>query len=176
MWVKHNVRFLLCMEGRKMDLEGISARYRSLGSSRNSKNKVLTSQRLRFYEWLNRGAILRSRCTILAAVQRKEKTKKNETAVYYGVSRVSCQKFCFIFSQASGGLCGQSCWIFGIHGLLHAEKCFRFRVGEIASCCRGTYDFTNDLTGMYRLLPLPPPFPCFSTIPRKHSGMPVDAL
>lgn len=37
--------------------------------------------------------------------------------------------------------------------LLHTEKCFRFRVGKIVPRCGDTYDFTNDLTGMYCLSP-----------------------
>ena len=43
------------------------------------------------------------------------------------------------------------------------------------SCGGDTYDFTNDLTGMYRLLCFSPFLRCFP-YSRKHSGMHVDAL
>lgn len=43
----------------------------------------------------------------------------------------------------------QSCWFFKMNGLLHTEKYLRFHVGKIALYREGTYDFTNDLTGMH---------------------------
>lgn len=82
---------------------------------------------------------------------RKGKTIKNKAAIYHGVSYAyRSTKIVFIFSQASGVFVDN---LVEFSEYKDMEKCFRFRIGKIAPCCGGTYDFTNDLTGMYCLSP-----------------------
>lgn len=92
----------------------------------------------------------------------KRKDKKRHAVIYYRLLHASRNiKNPLLFSLLARKRYlrhndWQSCWFFKMNGLLHTKKCLRFRVGKIAPCREGTYDFTNDLTGMHLPAPLLP--------------------